>query len=394
MWRTVRVTGDTATEREVSFLELFSDLVYVALVAAIAHDLAHHMEWASVDEFCVMFGLAWVAWLHGAAEFELHGRDDLRARAFTFAQMLLVVLLAVFVSDEAAAGRDRFAVAYCILFAVLAWQWQTVQRRPSVARRSTRWYQVLAGLTIAVMAVSTTVAPRVQLWIWAAVVTAWVATGIVMPATSRIPDESAIITRSFVERFGLFTIVVLGEVVFGVVNGLRESERGPLAILVAMVALCVGFGLWWNYFDLVGRRLPRRGPSGLRFYIPLHLPLTMAIAGGGAAMITLIERAADPRAPEVAAWILAGSVGVFLLCLAAVVLTLEDWNRNRAIYLPASAVTVVLVLATVPTLGFVQPKPILLAASLLALLNLTWAAALYQRIRVRADIVASSVDSS
>ena len=63
-------------------------------------------------------------------------------------------------------------------------------------------------------------------------------------------------THSLVERFGLFTIIVLGEVVFGVVNGLSLAEQDLETIATGMIALAVGFGLWCIYFDLVGGRLP------------------------------------------------------------------------------------------------------------------------------------------
>ncbi|MGH9209238.1 MAG: low temperature requirement protein A [Acidimicrobiales bacterium] len=37
-------------------------------------------------------------------------------------------------------------------------------------------------------------------------------------------------TDSLVERFGLFTIIVLGEVIFGVVDGLSTPDRDGLVI--------------------------------------------------------------------------------------------------------------------------------------------------------------------
>lgn len=380
LWQPSRVSGDATEERDVSFLELFSDLVYVALVAAVSHDLAHHMEWAAVVEFGVMFGLTWIAWLNGTAEFDLHGRDDLRARAFTFAQMLLVVLLAVYATD-AQDGRDEFAVVYCVLFGVLAWQWHVVHRGIAALRRRrrARWYQALAGFTVVAMGTSTAASAAAQRWVWAVVVAVWVGAGLLLAlAVAKTSDETALITRSFVERFGLFTIIVLGEVVFGVVNGVLESPRDARTVSTAVVALCVGFGLWWNYFDLAARRLPRPGPAGLPLFVPLHLPLTMSIAAAGAAMVAFIEHATDPRAPAVASWVLAGSVAVFLVSLASVVYTLDDWHRHRGIYLPAAVATIALTLAAVPPLMLWRPSPITLAGSLLALLAATWTVALYR----------------
>ena len=76
--------------------------------------------------------------------------------------------------------------------------------------------------------------------------------------------EGIVPTDSLVERFGLFTIIVLGEVILGVVTGLSAAGADALTIATGSLAMVIGFGFWWIYFDLVGRRLPaqRRARSG------------------------------------------------------------------------------------------------------------------------------------
>ena len=85
-------------------------------------------------------------------------------------------------------------------------------------------------------------------------------------------------TDSLVERFGLFTIIVLGEVVLGVVNGLSGAERDVKTIVTGMLALGLGFGFWWIYFDLDGRRLPRNQGTAVANWALSHLPITGSIA--------------------------------------------------------------------------------------------------------------------
>jgi low temperature requirement protein LtrA len=50
------------------------------------------------------------------------------------------------------------------------------------------------------------------------------------------------------ERFPLFIIILLGEVVVGVVNGLTEAEGGCTTELAGWLCLAIGFGIWWNYW--------------------------------------------------------------------------------------------------------------------------------------------------
>ena len=120
-------------------------------------------------------------------------------------------------------------------------------------------------------------------------------------------------TDSLVERFGLFTIIVLGEVVFGVVDGLSAAERDVKTITTGMLALVIGFGFWWIYFDLVGRRLPRADGGALASWLLSHLPITLSITAAGAAMVSLIGHAHDARTPASTAWLLAGAVALGLL---------------------------------------------------------------------------------
>ena len=44
------------------------------------------------------------------------------------------------------------------------------------------------------------------------------------------------------QGFGLFTIIVLGEVVLGVVEEMVSSERDGLTIAMGLLAFCISFG--------------------------------------------------------------------------------------------------------------------------------------------------------
>ena len=91
---------------------------------------------------------------------------------------------------------------------------------------------------------------------WAVVVIAWIVGFAAGWALRGRLEPGLPPTDSLVERFGLFTIIVLGEFVFGVVDGLSPPDRDALTITTGMIALVIGFGFWWLYFDLVGRRPP------------------------------------------------------------------------------------------------------------------------------------------
>ena len=329
------------------------------------------MSWAAVGEFVLVFSLAWIAWLNGAVHYDLHGRQDVSSRTSVFIQMLLVALLAIYAGDGEG-GRDGFAVLYTVFLLVLAWLWYSAHARANEQyRRASRVYLAVLVLLISMMAGSVFAPPFLQLLVWGAVAFVWLCTGYYVSRAAATWYDEPLVSESLVERFGLFTIIVLGEVVVGVVNGIADSERSVAAIATGILALGVGFGLWWVYFDLVGRRIPRAGRSGLPVWMTLHLPLTMAIAAAGAAMVGVIEHADDPQTHEISSWVLCGSVGVSLATIAAMVRTLADWGRHRSIYLPATVSMTVLAVCS-GVLGLLRPEPIVLVSVLYAFLNLVW----------------------
>jgi low temperature requirement protein LtrA len=138
-----------------------------------------------------------------------------------------------------------------------------------------------------------------------------------------------------------------------------------------MIGLTIGMGMWWNYFDILGRRVPGQRGGRLAVWLYAHLPLTMAIAASGAAMVSLVEHAADSRTPASTAWLLSGSVALMLagVALAARALPVEGFPPGMAglitpTFLVAAAVTLVI--------GATRPAPIVLVAAVSVILALTW----------------------
>src|SRR5215471_17288976 len=149
-----------------------------------------------------------------------------------------------------------------------------------------------------------------------------------------------------------------------------------MTIAVGLLALCIGFGFWWIYFDLVGRRLPRNGPA-LTNWVLSHFPVTLSIVAAGAAIVSLIGHAHDARAPEATAWLLAGAVALGLLALILAEQSLVDAENLESVYRPLSLALVIGAVAAL-VIGWLHPVPWLLALLLVVLLGVVWAFAVFR----------------
>ena len=372
-WRPPRAHGEIIADRQVSNLELFYDLVYVAVIGQAAHHLAEHVSVRGLAEFVVVFALIWIAWINGSLYLELHGREDGRTRSIVFVQMGILVLLAVFTA-EAASGGWGFAVVYATYQVVQTGLWYSVWRQD---RRDHPEFQAQTGGYVVGMAVSATVigastllAATPRLLVWAGLGVAWIV-GIALAARRSRAGLGLTPTDSLVERFGLFTIIVLGEVVLGVVAGLSVAERDAKTIVTGMLALSMGFGFWWIYFDLVGRRLPRASRVALANWVLGHLPIALAITAAGAGMVSLIGHAHDPRTPAGTSWLLAGAVASGLVALVLTEQALADAERLSVVFHPLR-LALCGGAATALVVGWLRPAPWLLAVLLVAILSGVW----------------------
>jgi low temperature requirement protein LtrA len=366
--------GATRFDRRVSFLELFYDLVYVAVIGQASHQLAEHISVRGVVEFAILFGLIWFAWINGSLYVELHGGEDGRTRNIVFVQMCILALLAVFTSGATDRDGMAFSIVYSAFLLFMTWLWYTVRDqdrdRPEFLA-VTGGYVVGMAISSAVILGSGFLPADARLVIWTAFLGAWFGALLIVRRRETVLSLGTSATDSLVERFGTFTIIVLGEVVLGVVAGLVAAERDGMTIGVGLLALCIGFGFWWIYFDLVGRRLPRNGPA-LTNWVLSHFPIALSIVAAGAATVSLIGHAHDARAPAETTWLLAGSVTLGLLALIIVQQSLVDAERLSSVYRPLSMVLAIGAGAAL-IVGWLRPAPWLLALLLVAVLSAVWA---------------------
>jgi low temperature requirement protein LtrA len=279
----------------------------------------------------------------------------------------------VFTSHATGSDGGPFALVYAVYLLLLGWLWYSVRRQDDAAFRPlTTPY--IAGIVAAapVMAATAVLPPTARLAVWALVVVVWLA-GITFLDWRNGGDRGTSIRagESMVERFDLFTIIVLGEVVVGVVNGIAHAGRTPVAVLTGVLGLGIGFAYWWSYFDFVAARHVGPARGALSRWVVGHLPVTMTIAATGGVMVSMVDHAAEGHAPAPASMVLSASVAVGVLALVVIATALADWRALAAVYRPVSAALGgVAVLAVL--VGRVAPPPWLQIVLLILLLGLVW----------------------
>jgi len=164
-----------------------------------------------------------------------------------------------------------------------------------------------------------------------------------------------------------------------VVTGLSGEPVSAADLAVGLVAVVIGFGAWWTYFDFAGGRRPRPQRSATLRWVLGHLPLTAAVAAMGAAMVSLVDHAVDGRTPAATAWVLCAGAAVVLGATMLLAASLPAWQQKRGLYRPLAR-SCGAVAAACLALGAARPAPLVLGIALVLLLGIPWGYAVARRL--------------
>ncbi|MDQ3053367.1 MAG: low temperature requirement protein A, partial [Actinomycetota bacterium] len=205
-----RGTRTDRPERHPSWLELFFDLVFVVAVAALARQLHDDHSLTGLAVFAGLFVPVWWAWRGFAWYATGFDTDDRTFRVALLAGMVSVAAVSAGVDGAAHGDLKTFVIAY----AGVCWQRCTPARGGGFLRP-----------------------------IWGvAMLLLFAGPIVVLLAPERAYDAAHI-----AERYGLFTIIVLGESVVVTVSGL-DTGGSVAAALVALLGFMIAATIWWVYF--------------------------------------------------------------------------------------------------------------------------------------------------
>ncbi|MDX2231368.1 MAG: low temperature requirement protein A [Leptolyngbyaceae cyanobacterium bins.349] len=305
--------------RRVTWLELFYDLVFVVAVSQLAHNLSKNVSLAGVLGFVELFIPVWWAWIGTTFYANRFDTDTVVRRILMAIQMLAIAALAVNIHHGLDSSSVGFALSYATARFVLVFEyWWAGQCIPQ-ARGLTTHYAI--GFAIAalfwVLSVFIPLPWRLGFWLigllldFATPLTGQQHQARLLPHTEHLP-----------ERFGLFTMIVLGEAVIAVVKGVTETQWSVMSVLCAVFGFAIAFSLWWIYFDNVDgsslRAIRSTGGIGIfQVWLYVHLPLVIGLAAAGVGVEHVILNEDRLALLDGDRWLMCGSVALCLSALAA-----------------------------------------------------------------------------
>jgi low temperature requirement protein LtrA len=370
-----RMSGrDPAEEHRASTpLELLFDLTFVVAVARAGVELRDalalgHAGLALARYAEIFFGLWW-AWMNFTWFASAYDTDDVPYRLLTLLQMAGVLVFAAGIP----AAFQHFDLAtvvagYVIMRLALVAQWLRAAKSHPEGRASTLRYA--AGVTV------------VQLgwigWLFLPAAARVAAFLVLVAAELAIPAWAEFVGRPtpwnpghITERYGGFTIIVLGEVIAAIAAAVDEEvdpSRASLSLItVAVAGLLLVFGLWWLYFkhsaaEDIGRSMRWTFVWGLSHYL-----IFAAVAALGAGLQVVIGALihSTPVSPAFAAFTVAIPVVIYIAVLA--LLATRRGGQPAALW-PTLVIGALVLAAAAATPVLTLPLSIVIMVLLVALL--------------------------
>ena len=307
-------------ERSATWLELFYDLAFVASVAMLAGRLLSDSSWTGWLSYAAYFALVWWLWASHTFYADRYDTDDLIYRIVAALQMVAIAFIAGSLSTDIGGNTTVFAAAYASARVILLILYARVYRHVAASRDLVRGYLIGHSIAAVIWVASIFVPEPARFWLWGVAFAIDLATPYVMRRVqARVPLD----VSHLPERFGLFTILVLGEVIVAVTVGLGHVSWAWATSLVGAFGILLATGLWWLHFDnldgFVVRRRGRKTDWRPTVWIYSHMPLAVGLAMVGVGVEHAIVASDGHHDYHLAdRWILVGGMVLVLAAMTAI----------------------------------------------------------------------------
>ena len=344
-----------AEERSSTWLELFFDLCFVVAVAALARGLHHDPTLDGMLRFLGLFVPVWWSWMIFTWYATSFDNDDVPYRVTLFVAMLSILGLAaslgrIGVDPSAVIG---FVLAYSLMRLLVAGLFVRGGRNVPANLRPFVAYYAAGNVIGATIWLSSLLVPSPFRYVLWAVGLAVELLGPILAVMTLDNPRITFHPRHIAERYGLFTLIVLGESVLAVASGTAGTDWAPAAMFTAVAGFVAAACIWWLYFDHVGSSGIELGPRPAFYWGYGHFAVYAGIAAFGVGVQLAIEAVAPQYALAAGApalegyglgarTVLAGGVILFLLGIAFVDRINEGTRNDRVLIARLAAVALLI----------------------------------------------------
>lgn len=237
--------------RHATWLELFFDLVFVAVIGAINHDLAHthegHINANQLLRFPLVFIPVWWIWATHTLYANRFDNDSRSHRLFALLIMALLVFTSTFIKNSHDQSSTHFIVLYTIIRFMLAIPYILINIKYKDKAHFSKgmFYAIFLGALISLSSIMIDHNFKFIIF-YGGILTDMILQILLRHKTKKFPVHKT----HLIERTGLLAIIILGESLISIVGNLSNIVQWDCFVVISSIAgLAMLWSIWWIYFD-------------------------------------------------------------------------------------------------------------------------------------------------
>ncbi len=306
-------------------LELLFDLVFVVAIASNSAQLHHGIvasHWGTIVGYTMTWFAIWWAWMGYTWYASAYDNDDVVFRLLSFVVMTGALILAAGVPDIFADGQSLAVVAgYAVMRLGLVGLWLRAAKGDPAHRAVAIRYAVAVTL-VQLLWIARLAVP--ESWLVPSFFVG-VALELSVPMWAERSGQTPYHPHHVAERYGLLTIIVLGEVILSGVQAVQVAlaEHGLVTDLIPLIvgALLIVFSVWWVYFKRAHHDMVEK-PGVVWVFGYGHLLIFASVAAVGAGIAAAIDVARHleeaTATPTQIGLVIGAALAIFSVTLAGI----------------------------------------------------------------------------
>jgi len=236
-------------EKSATWIELFYDLAYVAAISVAGHYLSGNFSLKGIMIFLFMFVSIWILWVSGAYYANWFEINDIVYRISIIFQITGIVGLAVFSHDIMEHHNiEGFIISYIIVRLTGVYNYIRAAKFNKSIRLTVVLYTIGHGFAFIfwIAALFLNVKYKFYILVPALLI------DYITPLLNMLTKKNVKIdVKHLLERFGLLTIIVFGEIIIAIVNGVTDSRNEEFGLVYGFLGVLIVFLMWWIYFNAI-----------------------------------------------------------------------------------------------------------------------------------------------
>ncbi len=264
-----------AHEKKASWMELFYDLIYVAAFIQLGNIFAKDISLATFMKCSLVFVPLWLIWSGFTYYANRVNIDDFFYRTLVFIQMFCVGAMAITIGDFLNGSPLIFVCAYSVAQLIIVVLYARTYIQESNGRDySLYWGSVFFASSIAWLMSHYVKSYQIVFYFLGCLI---IFGAVLYKKGRELSEKYPFDHEHLAERYGLLTIIVLGESFVKVLSDLSGYGVGVEQVLQASFALLLTCTVWWIYFDDVAHSHLKKHKFSMPIWLFSHIPLQLAI---------------------------------------------------------------------------------------------------------------------